>query len=172
MSEITYRKKNRLRLPEYQAAKVYSLTLSCNRAEPWFRHPVVVRNCFQALARRVSNAQIELYAFCFMPNHLHLLLGSLDQEFDLIAFVKGFKQETGWWFRNSEWGSLKASPTRPLLWQKSYYDHIIRSDENLRIAAEYILLNPVQAGMTAQIGEYPFAGSLVWEDWIPQALKP
>jgi putative transposase len=117
--------------------------------------------------------QIEVYAYCFVPDHVHLLVGSGEDGADLIDFVKRFKQKTGWWFSNRyvPSGSLKASPTDPAaakrsigLWQKSYYDHIVRSNENIRAAAEYIIANPVQAGLTREPGEYPFAGSFVWPD--------
>jgi REP element-mobilizing transposase RayT len=97
-----------------------------------------------------------------MPDHLHLLVGS-EQEADLIDLVKRFKQKAGWWFRNVYKGGLKASLTG-LLRQRSYYDHIVRSDTGLRAAAEYVIGNPVSAGLTTSIGEYRFAGSFVWPD--------
>ena len=95
-----------------------------------------------------------------MPDHLHLLVGA-DAEADLVGFLKSLKQRTGWWFRNRHLaGSLKASPTS--LWQKSYYDHVVRSEEDLLQIARYIVGNPVRAGLVESPEDYPFSGSLVW----------
>jgi REP element-mobilizing transposase RayT len=94
-----------------------------------------------------------------MPDHVHLLVGADGG--DLIGFVKGFKQRTGWWFRNRYMaGSLKASPTS--LWHKSFHDHVARLEEDLFQIATYIVRNPVRAGLVESAAEYPFSGSLVW----------
>ncbi|WP_420883733.1 transposase [Isoptericola jiangsuensis] len=42
-------------------------------------------------------------------------------------------------------------------WQSSYHDHAIRSDESLFRHAMYVLGNPIRAGLTTQLGEYPHA---------------
>ena len=164
----TVRKRNRLPLMEYKGAKAYSLTLATAQRQPWFADETITEHCLGVLKDTAEAYQFEVYAFCFMPDHLHLLVGS--EEHDLIDFVKRFKQKTGWWFSNRYFGAggLQASPTGSSgLWQRSYYDHVVRSDENLRAAAEYILANPVQAGLSDEAGKYRFAGSLVWPDIYP-----
>ena len=47
------------------------------------------------------------------------------------------------------------------LWQRGYYDHAIRTDENLRNVARYIVANPLRAGLVERIGDYPLWDS-VW----------
>jgi len=41
------------------------------------------------------------------------------------------------------------------LWQPRYYDHIVRSDENLLAIAEYTLANPVRKGLAATPEDLP-----------------
>jgi len=109
-----------------------------------------------------------------MPDHAHFLVGTTVESF-LIDFVRDFKQETGWWFKSKYIrGRLKPSPTSVVhpLWQKSYYDHVVRSEEGLRAAAEYILGNPVRAGLTREVGDFSFAGSFVWPDLNPRSPAP
>ena len=62
------------------------------------------------------------------------------------------------------------------LWQKKYFDHILRPKESMDAVAWYIWLNPVRAGLERAPGLYPFAGSLttkipncsIWPDfWAP-----
>jgi hypothetical protein len=57
-------------------------------------------------------------------------------------------------------GKPKGFPSS--LWHKSYHDHVVRSEEDLLQIAEYILGNPVRAGLVESAAEYPFSGSLVW----------
>ena len=174
MSELVLpvRKRNRLPLDEYRGNKVYSLTICTADRQPYFESANVVEACFQILTQQAEAAQADVFAFCFMPDHLHLLVGSESVDVDLLRLVKRFKEKSGWWFRTVGRGSLKASPTTSQLWQKSYYDHVVRSEEGLRTVAEYVLGNPVRAGLTSEVGQYPFAGSLVWTDLAPPALTP
>ena len=160
------RKKNRLPLEVYKGRVACSLTLATYGRRPWFTEDAVVDYCLASLAEVARRASFSVYAYCFMPDHVHLLLGGEADDADLLDFVKRFKQGTGWWFRNVyRAGGLKASPTP--LWQKSYYDHTLRKEEGLLAVAEYIVGNPVRAGLAHEVGQYPYAGSLVWSDLRP-----
>ena len=55
------------------------------------------------------------------------------------------------------------------LWQDSYYDHVVRPEENLAGIACYIIQNPVRARLVASPLEYPFSGSTAWS--IEELLK-
>lgn len=65
------------------------------------------------------------------------------------AFAHGFKQLSG--FR------LKQETGAPA-WQTSYYDHILRREEDLLDVANYIWDNPVRAGFVAQANRYEWSG--------------
>jgi REP element-mobilizing transposase RayT len=44
---------------------------------------------------------------------------------------------------------------RGALWQKAFYDHALRKDEDVQNIARYIVANPLRAGLVKNIGEYP-----------------
>ena len=160
ITRLPTRKRNRLPLDNYQGAKAYSVAITTYRRTPWFREVAVAEHCISALKEAAGQESFRVYAYCFMPDHLHLLLGA-DPDANLVGFVKRFKQTTGWWLRNRYLaGILKASPTS--LWQKSYHDHVVRSEEGLHQIAKYIVGNPVRAGLVESAEDYPFCGSLVW----------
>ena len=96
---------------------------------------------------------MEVLAYCYMPDHIHLLAAASD-EADLPAFMRTFKQRTGY-------SCKKALGWDGPFWQKSYYDHILRSEERVEAVAAYIWGNPVRAGLVEGIVDYPFSGSLV-----------
>jgi len=59
----------------------------------------------------------------------------------------------------------------PKLWQPSFYDHVLRNDEDLPAVARYILNNPVRKGLVDHYTEYVFSGSLVFKDGIEGVLS-
>ena len=54
------------------------------------------------------------------------------------------------------------------LWQKSFYDHVVRKEENLNSVAEYIFNNPVRKGMVENYDDYPFLGPK--DQWKPKGI--
>jgi REP element-mobilizing transposase RayT len=88
-----------------------------------------------------------------MPDHLHLLVLSTGS-YSVVDFIRDFKQLTGFEFKKR---------TGRNLWQKSYHDHIPRSEESLLAAARYIAANPLRAGLVTQPRDWPWLGSFEWE---------
>ena len=68
--------------------------------------------------------------------------------------MKRFKQISG--FRHRQL-------TKQSLWQPGFHERVLRNDEASPAVVRYILENPVRAGLAEQIGEYPFAGSGVYD---------
>lgn len=161
------RKLNRLPLKEYRGVKAYLLTMVTAGRSKEFADEHIVNQCREQLRKSARAFAFNVYAYCFMPDHLHLLVAGQSEQADLISFVKDFKQRTGYWFRNRPRRGLKASPTDGL-WQRSYHDHILRSEEGLRESAEYVLFNPVAEGLVENPYDYPFSGSFVWPELNPR----
>ena len=92
---------------------------------------------------------IAINAYCFMPDHVHLLLAGKWPAAHLKMFVGAWKQNTGYAFTRMRTGSR--------LWQPSYFERVLREIEGNETVARYILENPVRAGLAERIGEYPYA---------------
>jgi putative transposase len=102
-----------------------------------------------------------------MPDHLHFLVEGLEPASDLVQFLKCFKIKTSRWFARAYGDEL---------WQRGYYEHVLREEDVVELFAWYIWLNPVRKGLVARPEEYPFNGSFVgmkmpvaWArmDWRP-----
>jgi len=93
-----------------------------------------------------------------MPDHLHLLVAG-DEGADLKEFVRLFKSRSSYHY--------KKGAGHPL-WQRSYYDRVLRKDEDTRAVARYILNNPIRRGLARSAEAYPFIGSFVAPvaDWL------
>ena len=76
---------------------------------------------------------------------------------DLAQLMKTFKQASSFDYKRR---------VGRLLWQRSYYDHVLRRPEELQPALEYILANPVRAGLVEEPGAYPFLGGEALRDML------
>ncbi len=86
-------------------------------------------------------------AWVLMPDHLHWLLQltSEKQLPEVMHYLKG---------RSARIINKIANQRIPV-WQRAYYDHALRRDEDLRCIARYLVANPLRAGLVEHIGDYP-----------------
>jgi putative transposase len=80
--------------------------------------------------------------FVVMPDHLHFFCASDQQpaSASLSGFIGGLKQ----WRAK---GILRAAGLPPPLWQKQFFDHVLRSSESYESKWRYVCENPVRAGL-------------------------
>ena len=142
------RKSPRMKSFDYVGEYVYSLTFVTRGRAKHFKEAAMVQLAETALQRACDQYGFTLHAYCFMPDHLHILVsGSTDSR--LGDFVRLFKQLSGY--------AAKQQLGTPL-WQISYYDHVLRREEDVAQVARYILDNPVRAGLVGSRDQYPYAG--------------
>jgi len=142
----------------YRGAFRYFLTLCTYERKPVFGGAWPYDETLIRLSRTAGKYDVAVLAYCFMPDHLHLLVEG-DEEGDLAEFVRVFKQLTSYRFRREGRGAL---------WQRSYYDRVLRADEDAGAVVRYILNNPVRRRLVDDARDYPFLGSFVApvDDWL------
>ena len=147
------RRRKRLRLDPAVSAevgRVCYITIGVRDRRPVFADPVVAASAVNVLRAHADLTSVCIYAFCIMPDHVHLV-AEASLCCDLVTFVGQFKnlaQRAAW---------ARGVPGQ--FWQSSFWDHFVRRDEDLRRVIEYVLDNPVRAGLVAARQDYPFAGS-------------
>lgn len=99
--------------------------------------------------------QYELGCFVVMPNHVHLVIRPLQpKQFPLEKILQSVKSFTS---RRI----ARAAPISQGLWQQESFDRIIRDEEHLWRAVQYIGRNPFTAGLC--VGEYRLWMNPEWE---------
>jgi putative transposase len=148
--ELPVRKpRPRLASDDYVGRRTYHITLTTWRRLPHFEDLAAASACEVQLLEAASRARFKLLAYCFMPDHLHVLLRGLETNCNLLRFVQRFKQMTAFHFKRR----LEMS-----LWQQSFFDRVLRSDEDARSVAEYILANPADAELPEGAVAYQLRG--------------
>ena len=151
------RKNIRLPAENYVGRRRYFITICCDRRRRFLAQSSLAVRIVQILRATAFHQKMAVYTYCLMPDHLHALVIGLEPTSDLRTFVMDFKRKATAEFQSSNSSSL---------WQKKFYDYILRSnDSNDRVAA-YIWMNPVRKGLCTKPQDYPFSGSFV-SDWKP-----
>lgn len=88
-----------------------------------------------------------------MPDHTHVLLEGKDVEADVLDCLSDSKQKSGYWLGQHT----------GVRWQKDFFDHILRKDEDIMKQVYYILNNPVRKGIVDSWKEYPYKGSTKYD---------
>lgn len=121
---------------------------------------------------------IALGRYVIMPDHIHLFVRGGPQ-FDLGLWVRGLKRVVAAAVAGGREGfrSGTASPSaasdggrynveRSSVWQRGFFDHLLRNSESYAQKWNYVLENPVRAGLVSAAEDWPFAGEIVEIDRV------
>ena len=126
------------------------MTICTHRRSKAFTDLPIVHLVLLQFLRTAIDERCEILAYCFMPDHVHLIVIVHAADTDLRRFVRLAKQRAGFAFTRA---------TGRQLWQESYFDRTVRNVEELPALVEYMIRNPVRADMTASPVDYPYWGS-------------
>ncbi len=157
-------RRRSIRLPDYDYAQpgAYFITICTSRRRCLFGEIVDSEMRLNAIGRIVEEEwhrsgeirrEIILDAFVVMPNHIHGIInigyvttvgatggspldGPGPGRRSLGSFVAGFKAAT-----TMRINAFRRTPRQPV-WQRNYYEHIIREERDLDPIRDYILSNP------------------------------
>jgi len=127
----------------------------------------IVMNCWHDLVSHY--AHVELDAFVVMPNHIHgiIVLTDVDRRTDVGAgckpapttarsrsyglpeIVRAFKT-----FSSRRINEARATPGESV-WQRNYYERVIRDEAELDRARHYIVGNPANWSRDAENPHFP-----------------
>ncbi len=98
-----------------------------------------------------DNIRFSLICFCIMPNHVHTVFTPLEKEngmyWALSAIMHSIK---GYSAREAN----KILGRTGKFWHKESFDHVVRDEEELNRIVQYVLNNPVKAGLVKK-----------WDEW-------
>jgi len=93
----------------------------------------------ESMRHRIQTRIWWIHAAAVMPDHVHMVL-SFPPEADVAKCIRNWKRWTA--------RSLGFE------WQRDFFEHRLRHDESLQEKIQYILENPVRAGLVED-----------WRDW-------
>ncbi len=143
--EKHHRRSIRLKGHDYAGGGLYFVTLCAHRdAGDVFADEAakkIVAERVRITEEKFSDAK--WVEWVVMPDHFHALIQMDGGHLRLGDIIGGFKSAV-----SREWRATRVSPVRrgearlAPLWQRNYYEMIVRSDDAAKRIAEYIRMNP------------------------------
>jgi putative transposase len=88
-----------------------------------------------------------------MPDHVHFFCSPDNESEDLKRFMQAWK----------EWTAKRLTREcgiKEHIWQKEFFDHVLRNEESYKEKWQYVLNNPVRAGLVKEAEEWPWQGEI------------
>jgi putative transposase len=102
------------------------------------------------LSEASARAQTEVWAYCLMPNHVHIILVSSDEDGLRRTFADLHRRYTG--YINAR------ARTTGHLWQ-GRFGSVVMDDEHLLNAVRYVTLNPVRAKLVRRAKDWAWSSA-------------
>ena len=140
-------RSHRLRTGRYsEPGRAYLLTSTVHNRQPLFGDFTLGRLLVDELRTAHQHGWVSSLAWVVMPDHLHWLVKlegcTLDE---LMRRIKS---------NSARRINRRLGRTGPV-WQQGYHDRALRREEDLQVAARYVVANPLRAGLVERLADYP-----------------
>ena len=144
------------------AGAFYHVTLRGNHQQAIFRNAADRTTLNAIVAEQLGKSGARLHAYCWMTNHLHLLVQVSD--IPLGRPMQRISARYARWFQST-------LPTTGHLFERRYHALLVDADSYLLEAVRYIHLNPVRAELVRYPNEYRWSSHGVYlgdreEPWV------
>lgn len=137
----------------YQSHPRYFITVCAHDRRPLLAHPII-----HEILRKHLGKSLDLYgwaigSYVIMPDHVHFFCADAESRSPLSKMIGSWKQ----------WSAKEICPLLEVeapLWQREFFDHLIRSEESYSEKWEYVRNNPVRAGLVVHVDEWKFCGHI------------
>lgn len=130
----------------------YLITLPTLRSASVFVGRDIVVETLNRLRDSGQDQRFDIYAYCFLPDRLLLIVRGKDDAANMKAFLRAFRESS-----NAAIQPLLGHP----LWSRKYLERVLRRTEDSKEMARKIFDLPIRAGLAGPGKPYPFQGSFV-----------
>jgi putative transposase len=160
-------------MSRYRRAKIeggiffFTVTLADRSSDLLVRHIDRLRLVYVSVQQRHP---FETIAICVLPDHLHTVwsLPRRDSNFPLRwnLIKAGFSRGLACDSRRS---TSKIAKRDKGIWQRRYWEHVIRDEADLARHIEYIHFNPVKHGYAPRVCDWPYSS---FARYVARGLLP
>ncbi|GGX47353.1 REP-associated tyrosine transposase [Saccharospirillum salsuginis] len=128
----------------------YFFTVVTHNRQPLLTTDDSINTLRNALRHVRHKYPFELDAMVVLPDHLHCIWSLPIDDAD---FARRWRLIKTWFSKHSEVGKASQSS----VWQRRYWEHTLRDDEDVARHVDYIHYNPVKHGYVARAGDWPYS---------------
>jgi putative transposase len=119
----------------------------------------ILHSAWLEVSKRMPFATV---AVCLLPEHLHCVWSMQENDQNYSARWKEIKRRftRGYLDQISPGEDRNASRQKrgeAAIWQRRFWEHVIRDQEDLERHMDYIHYNPVKHGLVKRVGDWPWS---------------
>jgi REP element-mobilizing transposase RayT len=96
--------------------------------------------------------------YVIMPDHVHFFCRPERDARKLSEFIGAWKSWTS--RKINALGGPRSATAATALWQREFFEHVLRSTESYGEKWNYVFDNPVRAGLVSTPREWKYAGEI------------
>jgi putative transposase len=140
--------------PEYTNDYANHITWNTRFRAPRFEDVALGIACLEAIEGERDRIGLDVFAYCLMPDHLHLIIGPSPIRVGYV--VRALKLA-------AVQNLMVAGLAHGRLWQRGYFEKGLRDTNQLRTALDYIHKNPLEEGLARDPAAYRLSSFSSWE---------
>ena len=132
---------------------IYFITVCTFRRRIILAEQAVVKIIQDELAFASSKHGWHVGRYVIMPDHIHFFARSEPTAKNLSSFMKLWKE----WTSKRIQKEIGAAGN---IWQKEFFDHLLRNPQSYDLKWQYVAENPVRAGFVARTSDWKWQGEI------------
>lgn len=148
----------------------HALTFCCYQRYPFLRAERTCRWLAEAIEGARSKLDLDLWAYVFMPEHVHLIVRPRRPVYEVAAILRAIKEPVGrrasaFLAKNApQWlpriTQVRGGRTKRHFWQVGGgYDRNVVEPRTLLATIDYIHLNPVRRGLVERASDWRWSSA-------------
>jgi len=150
----------------------HELTFSCYKKQPFFDDDIIKHFFVDSVKQVQKKYQFDVWAYVIMPDHIHILIMPLLENYTISNILKSIKQsvarKTLIYYRKNKPEHIKLfetgqKHTQYLFWQDGGgFDKNVVFSSAVRNMVEYIHYNPVRRGLVEKQEDWRWSSAREW----------
>jgi len=159
----------------------HGLTFSCFRNQKFLLSGRTCQWLIESIEMARKKHNFSLWSFVFMPDHVHLLINPMDEQYSISNILKDIKSDTARkavkYLKENKPSELSNLSTNQKyrkyrFWQKGGgYDRNIIKENTLTHAVQYIHNNPVRKDLVDEPGKWYYSSYNCWFNGTDEPIR-
>ena len=150
-------------MPEYRRALIkggaYFLTLVTFQRRNIFASPAARALFYDAINQTQNRHPFIMVAHCLLPDHIHFIWQLPEDDADYSTRISVMKRRFSIDYV-AQYGlpfpkdTSRRKRREVTIWQRRFWEHLIRDEEDLNRHIDYVHFNPVKHGLINRVGDW------------------
>lgn len=132
----------------------FTVTLRDRRSDALVCHAGLLREAFRTVR---ANRPFTFDAIVILPDHLHTIWTLPEGDSDYSGRWRAIKSRFSQHLKQTDYPLIQNKHGEYNLWQRRFWEHTIRDDNDFTRHVDYVHWNPVKHGLVEQVSEWPYS---------------